>query len=98
MLTAPGLNERMDYLPLTLSLSDFGNLFWRRRRAPNTIKQSTRTRRVSADSTRLERAHGLPGGGPGFRIRTRPAWPLKNQRKRALVNDLSLKSSRARGA
>ena len=36
-------------LPWTLSLSAFGNLFWRRRRAPNTTS-ATRTRRRSASS------------------------------------------------
>ncbi len=53
MLTAPGLHERLDYLPLPRSLSDSG-FYFGEGAAPNTIKQSTRTRRGSADSTRLE--------------------------------------------
>ena len=98
MLTAPGLNERMDYLPLASLALRFWNLFWRRRRAPNTIKQSTRTRRGSADSTRLERTHGQPWWWRWFPDSRAAGVATENSAKTALVNHLSLKSSRARGA
>ena len=82
MLTAPGLNERMDYLPLTLSLSDFGIYFGEGAARP--IRSSNRPAPAAARLTApgLNERMDSPGGGAGFRIRARPAWPLKTQRKR----------------
>jgi hypothetical protein len=49
MLTAPGLNERMDYLPPTLSLCDFGIYLSVGAPAPRGAIERNGTRRPSPD-------------------------------------------------
>src|SRR5271165_5815711 len=102
MSTAPGSNERMDHHWRRLSLSNFGIHLSVGEGAAQSIGSNNRpapaAARLTAPGGLNERAwtalvvalvSGFARGRRG---------PPKNQRKRALVNHLSLKSSRARGA
>ena len=100
MSTAPRFNEHLDYLPLTLSLSDFETKVFIRGRAgvarpiPGNNRPAPAAARLTAPG--LNERIDCPGGGAGFRIAARVA--TEESAKTALVNHLSLKSSRARGA
>jgi hypothetical protein len=105
MPTAPGSNERMDYLSPTPSLSDFGIHLslgegaarqYEDQRDPHpppvghfflAAAPATTGRQPIAPA---KRAHELPWWRRRYQIRARPAWPLKHQRKRALVNLFAL--------
>ncbi len=71
MLTAPGSNERMDYLSLPRSLSDFGIYFGEGAARP--IASNNRPAPAAARLTApgLNERLDCPGGGADFRIRTR---------------------------